>query len=414
MKQLNDSACYHHLNKFLSTTMPQAEPLLHPLLFQPDGTIPVGKAEGDIREFGIEHCEPDWMDGRYRVYKAWGEADCIRYGQGKRYDFCISRRHHNYYHDYRARYNSSYYFVYDDACSPQDKKHVIVIAAVFDGSHGVIYANNMADYDTRRMAGSLDRFLATKPGLERAKGLFTCQPLTPAEVADIAAARAVGAGTTTFQALTPAQQLMFVHLGSPLTDAEYAQASTEVREAYISRAHLLTDEQANCSTETQRRRAAQLFRLYNVAERQHTTEWLQDYPLPAPAIVAAHYTSAWPPSAAEAANWRVAAPAAARPALNAGNEFPEQPIADSHESLDFNRLQHAVASNPVALFPVHELLENPAGEAAGPVTIARFRDGFVLLTGNDLLREAKRTGDVDIAVRLATRANLIYARADAT
>lgn len=392
--------------------MPHAEPILPTQLCQPTSPSPGGKAESSVREFGIEHCEPDWADGRYRVYIAEGEADCMRYGQGKRYDFCISRRHHNYYHDYRARYNSSYYFVYDDACSPQDKTHVIVVAACADGSHGVVYANNAADYDTRRIGGSLDRFLATKPGLEHAKDMFTCQPLTPAEMADIKAARAVGAGAEVFQALTPAQQLMFVRLGSPLTDAEYMHASSEVLEAYISRAHLLTDEQARSSTEAQRRRAAQLFRLYNVAERQLTAEWLQGYPLPAPAIVAAHYTSTWPPSAADMADWRIATPASG-PVLNEGSEVPGYLISGLEGTLDLTRLHQAMATNPSALFPVHELVENPAGTASGTVIVARHHNGFVVLTGNALLREAQTAGDIDIMVRLATRANLACARAGA-
>ena len=395
--------------------MPQAElPSPNQGPSRNDSNNPTEEAENHIREFGIEHCEPDWTDGRYRVYVAGGEADCIRYGQGKRYDFCISRRHHNYYHDYRARYNSSYYFVYDDACSPQDKTHVIVVAAVFDGSHGVIYANNMADYDTRRIGGSLERFMATKPGLEQVKEMFTYQPLTPAEVADIDAARAVGSGALAFQALPPAQQLMFVRRGSPLADAEYAQASTEVREAYISRAHLLTDEQARSSTEAQRRRAAQLFRLYNVTERLHTAQWLQGYPLPHPAIVAAHYTSAWPPSAADLANWHRSVPISLpQPDAAAENDAPGRIIPGPDGNLCLHRLEQAVAVNPAALFPVQELRENSTGAVSGQVIIARQQDGFVVLSGNDLVRKAQMAGDVDIAVRLATRANLACARADA-
>lgn len=371
------------------------------------------EARPAFREFSIHDCEPDWTDGRYRVYAAWGEADCIRYGQGKRYDFCVSRRHHNYYHDYRARYNSSYYFVYDDACSPYDKTHVTVVAACSDGSHGFTFATNEEDSDTRRFGKSLARFLATKPGLERAQGLFVCQPLTPAETADISAARSVVAGNVAFDALTPAQQLMYVRLGSPLTDAGYEQAADEVRDAYIARAHLLTDHQASCSTEAQRRRAAQLFRLYNAAERLRTAAWLQAYPLPTPAIVTAHYTSAWPPGAANLANW--CAPTPTLPAvMEAGGEGPGPMTNGTTGKLCLSRLEQAVAANPPALFPVQELRANPSGAASGQVIIARQRDGLMVLTGNALLSQAQLDGEVDITVRLATRANLAYARAEAT
>ena len=339
----------------------------------------------------------------------------MRYGQGRRYNFCISRRHHNYYHDYRARYNSSYYFVYDDACSPHDKTHVTVVAARSDGAHEVIYATNSADYDTRRIGGSLERFLVTKPGLAQAKELLTCQPLTPAEITDISAARAAASGEVAFEALTPAQQLMLVRLGTPLTDAEYAQAPNEVREEYISRAHLLTDEQANCSTEVQRRRSAQLLRLYNETEGLHNAEWLGAYPPPDPAVVAAHHITLWPPGAAALATWRRPAAPAPPPPVRAGGEDSGGPcIAGPDGNLCLARLQRIMATSMPALFPVQELAEYAGGAAAGPVIIARQRDGFVVLTGNAGLSRAQVAGDLDIPVRLATQAHLAYARVEAT
>ena len=339
----------------------------------------------------------------------------MRYGQGRRYNFCISRRHHNYYHDYRARYNSSYYFVYDDACSPHDKTHVTVVAARSDGAHEVIYATNSADYDTRRIGGSLERFLVTKSGLAQAKELLTCQPLTPAEITDISAARAAASGAVAFEALIPAQQLMFVRLGTPLTDAKYAQAPNEVREEYISRAHLLTDEQANCSTEAQRRRSAQLLRLYNETEGLHNAEWLGAYPPPDPAVVAAHHITLWPPGAAALATWRRPAAPAPPPPVRAGGEDSGGPcIAGPDGNLCLARLQRIMATSMPALFPVQELAEYAGGAAAGPVIIARQRDGFVVLTGNAGLSRAQVAGDLDIPVRLATQAHLAYARVEAT
>ena len=396
--------------------MPHPEPTL-PLSLTSQ-TAPTGTAAEEVTEcraFGIQDCEPDWSDGRYRVYAARDEADCMRYGQGRRYNFCISRRHHNYYHDYRARYNSSYYFVYDDACSPHDKTHVTVVAARSDGTHDVIYATNSADYDTRRISGSLERFLATKPGLAKAKELFTCQPLTPAEITDIKAARAAATGAVAFEALTPAQQLMLVYLGIPLTDAEYAQAPNEVREAYISRAHLLTDQQARCSTEAQRRRSAQLFKLYNETERLHPAEWLSAYPAPEPAIVAAHHITLWPPSAAALATWHssTAPGLASLPVREGGEDLGGPCIAGPDGKLCLTKLQKVVATGAPTLFPVQELEENPDGAVAGPVIIARLRDGYVVLTGNAELGRAQMAGDVDIPVRLSTRAHLAHARVGA-
>ena len=389
--------------------MPYPEPAL-PLSVASQAATSIA-AEAEYRVFGIHDCEPDWSDGRYRIYAAWAEADCMRYGQGRRYSFCISRRHHNYYHDYRARYNSSYYFVYDDACSPHDKTHVTVVAACSDGTHGVIYATNSADYDTRRIGGSLERFLATKPGLAQAKERLTCRPLTPAEISDISAARAAASGTLAFEALSPAQQLMLVRLGTPLTDAEYAQASNEVREAYISRAHLLTDEQASCSTEGQRRHSAQLLRLYNETDRLHQVEWLSAYPPPAPAIVAAHHITLWPPSAAALATWRSPVTPAPPPLIREDGDGPGGPyLAGPAGNLCLARLQRIMATSTPALFPVRELAENPGGTAAGPIIIVRQRDGFVVLTGNAELAQAQLAGDLDIPVRLATRAHLAYAR----
>ena len=366
------------------------------------------EASTELRVFDTE---PDWTDGRYRVYTAHNEADCIRYGQGKRYDFCISRRHHNYYHDYRARKQASYYFVYDGACPPLDKTHVTVVAARPDGSHEFTYANNAEDYDTRRLRNDLDHFLSTKPGLEQAKTLFTCQPLTPDEATDVLAAQAANSDRGAFEALTPAQRLMFVRLGIPLTDAEYAQAPSEVREAYISRAHLLTDLQASCSTEPQRRRSAQLFQLFNVVERLHTADWLQRYPPPTPAMMAAHYTPQWPSNAADSEAGRGPATDSFSALVMEDGEVEVGPvISGPYGSLYLTRLQRAVAASAPTLFPVQELEPDATGATSGPVIIARIGQGYVVLTGNTHVIQAQMVGDVDIVVRLATRANLAYAR----
>ena len=55
------------------------------------GTAPCGLLDFHEvpAELGVFDTEPDWTGGSYRVYAARSEADCIRYGQGKRYDFCI-------------------------------------------------------------------------------------------------------------------------------------------------------------------------------------------------------------------------------------------------------------------------------------------------------------------------------------
>ncbi|AIZ65376.1 hypothetical protein PK28_17020 (plasmid) [Hymenobacter sp. DG25B] len=361
-----------------------------------------------MRVFGIEDCEPDWTDGRYRVYIAWGEADCIRYGRGKRYDFCISRRHHNYFHEYRARYNASYYFVYDDDYNPMHKAHVVVVGAGADGSFGFTNATNASDYDTRQLGNGLDRFLASKPGLEKARHLFLSRPLSQMDTEDVRAARAVIAGNASFASLTPTQQLMFVRLGTPLSDQEYEQAPTEIREAYISRAHLLTEQQAAHSTEAQRRRAAQLFRLFNEGERLHTAAWLNDYPLPDPAIVAAHHVPRWP--SAEPAPARFGLASVRLPLAPEGEISLDSFTAGPHAMLRLARLQQAVlAGMPPRLFPVQELEINPQGAANGPVIIARKAACYVVLSGNDHLRLAQMSGEVDLVVRLATRSQLAHA-----
>lgn len=364
------------------------------------------ESTSDCRELTIADCEPDWTDGRYRVYIAHNEADCIRYGQGKRYDFCISRRHHNYYHEYRARYNASYYFVYDDDCNSMQKSHVMVVAAGVDGSFGFINATNSSDYETRQLGTDLDLFLAGKPGLEQARHLFVSRPLSQTDTENVRAAQAVVAGSTSFASLTPAQQLMLVRLGTPLSDLEYEQAPTEIREAYISRAHLLTDRQAALSTEAQRRRAAQLFRLYNEGERLHTASWLSGYPLPEPAIIAAHHVPRWP-----SAEHYPAHPEPAPAQLPISIESRVGAFAAGPEGmLRLGRLRPAVLAQATPrLFPVQELQINPAGAADGPVIVARQVDHYVVLSGNDHLRQAQMTGEVDLVVRLATRAQLTHA-----
>ena len=391
--------------------MPQAEHALPGLPLTHDSRTTMQMvSEGSLRELGVADCEPDWTDGRYRVFIAHNEADYIRYGQGKRYDFCISRRHHNYYHSYRARYNASYYFVYDDDCKQIDKTHVMVVGAVADGHFGFTNATNASDYSTRQLGDGLDRFLASKPGLEKAHQLFVSRPLSQAEIENGYAAQTVIDGAALFASLTPAQQLMFVQLGTPLSDLEYEQAPTTIREAYIARAHLLTDAQAKHSTELQRRRAAQLFRLYNEGERLHTAAWLKDYPLPDPAILAAHHVPRWPsaeptpPRSKPAFAWL---PAGAESSLGSFAAGPQgkQPLV---------RLQQAIlADMPPRLFPVQELQINPDGAADGPVIIARQVDRYIVLSGNDHLRQAQRVGEVDLLVRLATRDHIAQAHASA-
>jgi hypothetical protein len=262
-------------------------------------------------EFSVNETPADWEDGRYKVFVAHNENDCIRYGQNKRYGFCISRRENNFYHDYRAKHNASYFFVYDTGVSPYDPTHITVISARADGGYDFTFANNAEDYRTRKFKGNLDAFLATKPGLEKARHLFVPTPLTDQESSDVAQARAASPEVPTekrvpFASLNPAQQSTYLKLGYSLSNPEYEGASPAIRDLYISRAHMLTDEQAAVSTEAQRRRAATLFWRYNRVDKQHPAAWLSAYPLTDTTQSGTGSTpngSVWPPAASAVATW---------------------------------------------------------------------------------------------------------------
>ena len=353
-----------------------------------------GKAASKAgEEFGVNDTTPDWTDGRYRVYIAKNEHDCIRYGQNQRYGFCISRRNDNYYHDYRAKFNASYYFVYDTALSAYDAKHITVISARSDGSYEFTFANNAQDHNTRKFNGNLDAFLATKPGLEKARAMFVCNPLSGEEETQISAAR--GAEGEGFSELTAEQQLTYVRLGRLLSDEQYKQAPLAVRDAYIARAHMLTDAQAAVSTENQRRRAAQLYHRYNKVDKAKPAAWLAQYPAAeAPQGVVAQSTM-WPPTSDAVEGWFGKAKATQL------SESAGQSVANGY------------------WFPLGELLWDPLtilseGADYGAVTVLRLDEGFQVLTGLAHVRQAQAAGQLEVAAQLVDKnfANLLLREAN--
>jgi hypothetical protein len=360
-------------------------------------------------EFSVNDTPPEWTDGRYRVYAAATEGDCIRYGQNERYGFCISRRQNNYYHDYRAKNNAAYYFVYDTQLTPFDKKHITVISAHQDGTFGFTYANNSEDYDTRSLKGSLDKYLATKPGLEAARALFVPRPLSPMEATDVAAARQVAAAEGEgFAELSPAQQMTYVRLGKLLSDPGYAAAPPALRELYIARAHMLTDAQAAASTEGERRRAAQLFWRHNVIDKDHPAAWLTDYPQTDAQADKARSgkASSWPPAPSAVADWF----GPAKPAPT--------PLEESVDPRQFGllragsygqRLAVVLGQRPSRELPLSELRWDSNDQDHGPVNFVRLNEAYVALTGGAGIEAAYQAGEFSVAARFITADDRHYA-----
>ena len=59
---------------------------------------------------------------------------------------------------------------------------------------------------------------------------------------------------------------------------------------------------------------------------------------------------------------------------------------------------------------MQELAAHLSVAVGGAVIIARQGSGFAVLSGNVHVAQANLAGEVDLVVRLATRANLAYAR----
>ncbi len=368
-------------------------------------------ATKSAEEFSVNDSEPDWTDGRYRVFIAHGENDCIRYGQNQRYGFCISRRQNNYYHDYRAKHNASYYFVYDTQLSPYDKKHITVIAARQDGSYEFTYANNSQDYDTRKLNANLDTYLATKPGLEKARAMFVSKPLTDGETSQVAAARQVlAAQGVGYEQLTPEQQQTYVRLGGILSDDNYTLSDVATRDTYIARAHMLTNSQASLSTEAQRKRAAQLFWRYNEVDKKNPASWLHQYPLVEPAAGGAKPV-AWPPQASAVPTWFGAQKTGSSPLFECACE--DQRVSTPAGDLSWQKLQSVATDKPVHAFPVDELTVLDAADEREPL-VARLAEGLVAITGGAHLLAARGNGELYVCGRHLTREDIAYAQQAST
>lgn len=207
--------------------------------------------------FNIETSPADWTDGRYKVYKAHSEDACIRYGKG--YTFCISRRAGgNMYHTYR-RDQLAFYFVFDTKENPQAETYITVVGVKPGGKCEFTHKSNDTHGTTKHYGGSLDNFLASKPGLAAAKAVFAPMPHTQEEKDGYDFYAKVEAGTIPWNTLTPQQKMAYVNHGENLVDDQYADSPAEVRIAFINRGNLISNYKAKVSSEAERRRAATMF-----------------------------------------------------------------------------------------------------------------------------------------------------------
>ncbi len=207
--------------------------------------------------FNLETSRPDWTDGRYKVYKAHSEDACIRYGKG--YTFCISRRAGgNMYHTYR-RDQLAFYFVFDTQLNPAEETYITVVGVKPDGSCEFTHKSNNTQGTTKHYGGSLEKYLASKPGLAAGKGIFGAMPHTDQEKNGYIFYTQVAEGNIEWSTLTDVQKIEYVNLGEPLSDEMYEQAPAEARAAYINRGNLVSNVKAKVSSESERRRAVAMF-----------------------------------------------------------------------------------------------------------------------------------------------------------
>lgn len=209
-------------------------------------------------DFNIESTPADWENERYKVYKAHSEDACIRYGKG--YSFCISKSHGgNMYHTYRKDRGMAFYFVFDRSLPAENEQYISVVGMLPDGKCEVTHKSNQTEQSSKSYGYSLDKFLATKPGLEGARALFVSVPQTAEERARYKFHEKVGDGEIDYKTLTPEQQLTYVNHNEGLDDAWYAHSNAATRMAFINRGRLLTSGMAEVSSEGEKRRSAKLY-----------------------------------------------------------------------------------------------------------------------------------------------------------
>ncbi len=229
--------------------------------------------------FNLETSRPDWTDGRYKVYKAHSEEACIRYGKG--YTFCISRRAGgNMYHTYR-RDQLAFYFVFDTQLNPAEETYITVVGVKPDGSCEFTHKSNDTRGTTKHYGGSLEKYLASKPGLAAGKGIFGAMPHTGQEKNDYDFFDKVAEGGIAWETLTDAQKLQYVNLGNRLNSDEYAQSPPAVRAAFINRGMLVDNNMAIVSSEAEKRRAVTMYFRHGAGHYSMRGEyWVWPYATP--------------------------------------------------------------------------------------------------------------------------------------
>jgi hypothetical protein len=198
--------------------------------------------KGELSSFSLESHPADFQtkDGQYKVYSAKGKQECIKYGKG--YTFCISDTGSgNLYNHYRFGQGSKYYFVFDMSLPTTDNKYITVVDAHPNNKFEFTHANNDTPKTSAEYNFSLDKFLATKPGLAELKGAFKPMPLSDIEKAKYEKYKAFSQDrhyTDIFASLEIHELIEYIEMGFTLP-SEVALANPKTLPAYVNNGGIL-------------------------------------------------------------------------------------------------------------------------------------------------------------------------------
>lgn len=155
----------------------------------------VSKEENRLTKKGVDTSvdvskvtdKPDYEDENVKVYLGDSKAKCIKYGQGSKYGFCISRTDaSNLYNGYRLNHNATFYFVYFKTKEAQSGNPapliVIHVYPAHDGDDKVRYEINYAHINEDHSI-TKEQILKEFPALSKAfkAGMFQPIPLSEEE-----------------------------------------------------------------------------------------------------------------------------------------------------------------------------------------------------------------------------------------
>jgi hypothetical protein len=220
----------NYYDRFIKNTKTATKPIDNFNFQQFEQLVDSTATKADVETKKIDD-KAVYEDNNVKIYLGTDKASCIKYGQGRKYGFCIARTDNsNLFHGYRAK-GATFYFIYFKnrearSSAPED---LIVIHAYPDNQYMINYATPNADHNISEEA-IIEKF----PALESvfAQGIIKYIPFNQKEEQIY---NVINKTDSILQLKTLDDQLLYVEMGKKIKNSEWSKLKNldEILSKYI-------------------------------------------------------------------------------------------------------------------------------------------------------------------------------------